>query len=77
MIRLDEDSDVGTSLTLRGQNYSLVRLEQRDGKPPLAVLETQCAECGRSFETKTPMVIKWLSRRCPEHKAPGLPVRTR
>jgi hypothetical protein len=68
---------VGQVLKQGGQSYWLLKMEpyqRRDGaNTVLLTWAGKCAECGRGFETKSPALPKWLSRRCDEHRAPGRP----
>lgn len=68
---LNATESIGTSVVVRGQSYRLDAFEPREGRKPLVVLTSECAECGQAFATKTPLEISYLSRRCEAHKQPG------
>lgn len=62
---------VGTAYCLRGQTYRLIGFEEREEKLPLALLASECSDCGDEFKTKTPLSVKYPSRRCERHASPG------
>jgi hypothetical protein len=72
--------EIGDKTYLRGQAYECVGSTDhitRDGHAiVLTILESQCAECGRPFQfgTMDPSQRGYLSRRCGEHRKPGVPV---
>lgn len=67
----------------RGQTYQRVGEEpyrrKRDGvTTTLAVWLSECAECGRTFQFKTPNGGTFApNRRCAQHQHPGAKVRSR
>jgi hypothetical protein len=70
-----------TSQTYRGQHYELMRQDpytRRDGTlTTLAVWRSHCAQCGDSFELRTPVKSSKFvpNRRCQAHKRPGVRVK--
>jgi hypothetical protein len=62
-----------------GQRYEFIREEdyqrREGGVSRLSVWRSHCADCGQPFECRTVKASAFQpSRRCPEHKAPGVPV---
>jgi len=69
--------DLELEIVLRGQAYALVGTEPREGdKPSLLLWATHCAACGEPMRVKSGRLIKYLTRRCPLHKAPGQKVKS-
>jgi hypothetical protein len=70
---------IGDLITVRGQDYLLVGTEphtRKDGsKTKLAIWQSDCAECGAVFECRSPIIAPPQTRRCDEHKRPGVWVR--
>lgn len=62
------------TFTYKGQVYRITGVEKRDGKPSMVEFESECAECGCTFSGKQRFPMKWPSRRCALHKAPGVRV---
>ena len=75
-IILSEPLEVGAEIQSGKKNYSLVGFEphtKRDGSQTrLAVWKTDCSECGAEFMTRSPMLQLPESKRCAEHRRPGL-----
>ena len=73
---------IGKVTLYKEQAYTLVATEpyrrQRDGsETTLLVWQTNRAECGQPFVTKTPRKKNLaFTRRCPEHASPGVRVET-
>lgn len=70
--------DVGKFIQDGGQGYRCVRWdwhECTDGRQvPLAVLESECANCGGCFTATVPAMTRAplrLNRRCVKHRRPG------
>lgn len=65
---------VGSTLSLDAQRYDLVAVEdyvRADGLPSkVLVWRSACPDCGASFEVKTGLKGKDLTRRCADHRAP-------
>jgi hypothetical protein len=73
----------GSTFKVRGQTYECLGFQDYDrrdgGRSKLAVLWSECAECGAPFEfltTQGAIRRGALNRRCPRHKHPGRKVRT-
>jgi hypothetical protein len=73
--------EIGTIVVLNGQEYRLIRFDRYTTKigrtTALAVWQTTCAECGAEFEAIQEIGKIELSRRCAQHKKPGVPVTSR
>jgi hypothetical protein len=73
----------GTKVRLDGQEYELVRVGfYQNGSGDVrevAYWRSICAEpgCRQEFEAFEAIGSLELSRRCPEHRKPGIPVRLR
>lgn len=70
---------VGKIIKIDGQRYVLVEhrlhYRKRDGEPTVILnWESQCADCGATFETTTPLTTPYITRRCKKHRKPGRPV---
>ena len=70
---------IGDRVFSRGQQYRMMGTRPhvcRDGtKTKLLVFSTNCAECGVEFDftvTAASASKGWFSRRCQEHKRPGV-----
>lgn len=68
----------GKAIRYRGQRYELIGSEPHrrcDGTLSVILIwRSQCPECGASFTTTSGLVTKHLTRRCPRHRWPGVPV---
>lgn len=76
MIAFDKPLPIGTGVTMRGQRFVLVAIEphtKRDGsQSSLSVWESDCADCGKVFQTRSPRLKLADGRRCYLHKKPGV-----
>ncbi len=74
-----EPSPPGTVIVYQGQRYRIEGYQphtRRDGAATeLMRVSSTCAECGAPFESVTSVAARWFSRRCPEHRKPGVRVR--
>lgn len=69
----------GKVITFDGQRYVLMEhrlhYRKRDGEPTVILSwESQCADCGTTFSTTTPLTAQYITRRCKKHRKPGQPV---
>ena len=69
---------IGQVVMSNGQHHELVRAEPHtrlDGQATtLLVWRTRCAVCAELFEWRSPISTKGPSRRCLEHRQPGIRV---
>ena len=79
-MRFIRPPEMGTVLLLRGQRYELTGREHHqriDGQATWVLhWASRCDECGATFAVTSPLVIRYLNRRCALHHRPGRPVPT-